>query len=1483
MRQRIRQSGNFRTFALLAAVSLFVPSLSAQESEIAPNSLVHSAKLMKDRVAQAKFERAELAVKRGQLVEAVGLARELAGSEAGTWVLVRSVEDEDGKVGDAPHEVWRSAPQAAFELLGRLGPAGREQYRAQQEAAAKAALERAIESGRTDALREVVVRYRPLRQGLTALRFLAAQSLDRGRPHTALSAIRQILRHPLLSDAERKAAQRGREAAQRLIGQPAGAGQGESAKSKVTQPDDLPDIATLVPFRSKPLWEIPVAVGDGTANAISDALHEHTLQSIPRVLRARPIVAGEDVLIRAAGQIQRVDVQTGNVQWELAASTSATSAGTRINNNLSMQNLMARNLAKELQIDTVATQLHLTLNSRKENRSLVYVESTPQTTLPHLRQGAAIRVRAVGPFGSRVVVPTKNRIARSSLETGQTDWVFSGREFFAKEKGIASSDEELERIYFLGPPTPVDDLFCGMAQVGQSIRLYALNSNGQLAWQTTLCETGRELQQNVDWRFLACPVVPAGGVLLCPTSTGIVVGFDLVTRTPLWARRYLRDDVVEMSDILIKRQGPSVTRQWWRCWRELAAKPVSVNGEPHVVLASPDRRGLSLLNVLTGQEAWHWRVAEPLSLIAVTKDQAVFAEPNRLTGLDLPTGEVAWQTPVPEITGRGYITSSAPKDEQKTAQDFYVFPSQDRRLNAVRLADGALLRTALEDASPAGNLTRVGDVVVEQTADKITAWRMLDAYSEDSKFDSATVAESLATAGQFASAVDRWQKLLSSNDESVASTSARRKVEQRYWQTLLKWLATEPAARELIAPKLRELAGESGVRRQIELSQSLARSRAASEDRVAALDRFFQTLNLNPAGDEAVYSRGNPLRMVRQDRQLQGELLDLIPADEAQSQAVMELRSRFAEQLQQARSSPDPFAAQRLAELLNAHPWAATLRLDEKAEVGRTFLQKQISLLQLAESDDSAVAARALERLAELYGDRSHELDATASTLRLVDRLSGKVSAMTRDLLARPDEIPDRESLIEKLKQSDWDGLTASAEIQTRSAPASNYVRVSVECEAGSLFDRLEVAVTSRVQKNKRTIRFCGDGEAGAWKLDVPVPQTAASRAFMMPRGWGIGHLLILETGGELLAISPYSRNGEPKPVLVWSRDIIEGNRLASPQIRKGIPGFQLAALNYLDPFDRPMAVTGPVRSGYLCVQTRGRLVCLDTVTGKQFWERYGLPAEAVVSGDAESVFLIDKQRGQVQQLRVIDGAAVASHSLPGFGKSDKAKPTTLSTNGSRLLVRHGDDDDSPAEVLDLKTGQVAWSLPDGARHLFRADLNTIGYLSAEGELVLCELASGVEVSRMKPDLPDTVDGVECVRDRKRWFIAIHSVKNATAPAVRYASVAPLNGPLIAISRTDGRVLWQEYIKDAQLPLVQHGTVPILVLAWTQQSKRVPANNRVVDTVYHLIDKRSGETILEDQAVGNNATFLIEPDPAGRRVEIQTNRRTFRVEFAEAK
>lgn len=1432
----------------------------------ASGSLVHSAKLPKDRLTQSKYDRAVQAADDEQLILAVDLIRELLETDSPAWIRVQV----EGSAESPQKEHWLNSRDAALRILDKPGGPGRRLYEEQSRATARIALQAAIESGDAVQLRDVVVRFGSTQAGLSALRFLAAQSLDQGFRQTADATYRRVLDHPLVDQDGREAALRGIIAV--LGAEDSSTKRASSGPGTVRNRNTQPHIAKLVPFRGEPLWEMSTAVDDETSNAIADALHEHTQQSIPILLRSRPVIAGDSVLIRSPGRVQRLDPETGAVHWEHASSTSASSVGTRITTNLSMQNLMARNLAKELQIDSVTSTF------RVHGQSVVYVETAPPDGAQSTRPGGVpIRLRAVGPFNSRVVVPGRNRIAHCDLESGQTSWVFSGQGFF-NDSMLKEKPQETDSVYFLGPPELVDDLFWGLAQVGPEVRLYALRKNGDLDWQTTICETDRQLENDVDWRLLACPVVPVGGVLLCPTVTGLVVAFDLVTRTPLWAQRYPREDLFELSGRLMKGQGGTATRHWWRGWRELAVANV-VDATPQVVIASPDQLGLSLFNLRTGEEIWHRQLEAPLSLVATTSLHAIVAEQRCVRAFDLKTGEPAWRTETPEISGRGYTVG--PEWDPNANPDYYVFPTQDRRLNVVELWNGKLRRTSMPDPRPAGNLVRIGNVVLEQTAEKITAWRILsDCLSEKSpqRLSPATIAAADATAGQFYSSVARWQSILAADAQEPLTGNARRSAEKQFWLTLTNRLTEFPTARDQTEPRMRELIDDANVRREIDMAQSLARSFALTGDFESALDRYFQVLNLNPSGDEPVYS-GGPLRMVRHDRLILGELLDLA-ADVPEPRGVdtlMALRRRFAEQLLQASSSADPFAAQRLAARLTGHPWAATLQLNEKSEVGRTFLQKQLSLLHLAGTSDVGTSAQALERLTGLYQNRSHNLDAASTSLKLLNLLESNPQVDVRSFLAKPADIADRAELLKSVQKSDWDDLNASVEIEKKSAPAADFRSVIVECEAGSLFERLDVAITQRLTRNTRTVRFCGNGEAGAWKIDVPFPQTATSSEFALPRGWGVGHLLILEIGGRLLAISPYSANGEPKPLLVWSRDMVEGNWMSGLQVTRPIPGFETASVNYLDPFDRVIAVVGPVRSGYLCVQTRGRLVCLDTVSGQLLWERYELPRNAICTGDGEAIYLVNPEQGRVETLRPTDGAKTAVHPLAGFETARSDNPAVLMTGSSSVLAQHAGDGQR-AFVVDLKTGLRAWTLPAGTTHLFRADTETIGHLRADGELTLHDLISGRSVARLKVEVPATIDGVACTYDRNRWFIAIHTIKNAGKEELPITFSTPLNGRLVAVNRADGQLLWERSVEKAQLPLAQPGSVPVLVLVWTRRGG--PGNSRIDDTFYHLIDKRTGETLYEKFETGNDALFLIEPDPSQRRVEIRTNRRTFRIDYS---
>ncbi|MFP6763175.1 MAG: hypothetical protein VB858_06145, partial [Planctomycetaceae bacterium] len=540
-------------------------------------SLADSATLVKDRVAQSRYQRAIEAVDAGNLIRAVELIRDLLEAPADSWVLYRAQAAVRPEAGRPPRqEYWLGARVAAWKLLKQAGQPAWRLYEEQTAPRARSLLAEAIRNGSSIQLRHVTLRFREKREGLIALQSLAAQHLDRGHRQTAAAAFRQILNHPRLTADERRAAHRGLTFA--LSGQlDASRKPPEAAHNSPDNrpdPDEIlpepePDLTKLVPFRGEPLWEQTTGVSAESSNAISEALQEHAQQSIPISLRARPVMTGDSVIVRMPGHIQRLAPDTGQAAWEHPAVLSATLAGTGITSNASMRELMSRNLAKELQIDSVSSRVVV------HRGAAIYIETTPRTPTTRDRPpGAVFRLRAIGPFGNRTLIaPDTNRVVHCNLTNGITNWIFSGTDLLTDERPAAGAQPAAPPV-FLGPPTPVDHQYLGLAQVGSAIQLYALTRDGALAWQQQLCETGRPLRGDIDWKHVACPVTLAGGVLICPTSTGLIVAVDPVTRTPVWANRYAREDLARPTDQTALRTGGLTARHWWRCWRETAVLPV---------------------------------------------------------------------------------------------------------------------------------------------------------------------------------------------------------------------------------------------------------------------------------------------------------------------------------------------------------------------------------------------------------------------------------------------------------------------------------------------------------------------------------------------------------------------------------------------------------------------------------------------------------------------------------------------------------------------------------------------------------------------------------------------------------------------------------------------------------------------------------------------------------------------------------------------
>ncbi|MFP6764888.1 MAG: hypothetical protein VB858_14780, partial [Planctomycetaceae bacterium] len=270
----------------------------------------------------------------------------------------------------------------------------------------------------------------------------------------------------------------------------------------------------------------------------------------------------------------------------------------------------------------------------------------------------------------------------------------------------------------------------------------------------------------------------------------------------------------------------------------------------------------------------------------------------------------------------------------------------------------------------------------------------------------------------------------------------------------------------------------------------------------------------------------------------------------------------------------------------------------------------------------------------------------------------------------------------------------------------------------------------------------------------------------------------------------------------------------------------------------------------------------------------------AICLGDEETIFLIDPDRKRVEHLRVTDGARTAVLPLSPFQTpvSTQPRPTVLMTGQSCLLLRTSTSG-SQAVVVDLRTGRQRWTLPEGTVNAFRADSQTVGTLSSTGVVTLRELNTGRTTATVTLQVPQNMDNVFCLHDRQRWFIGMHSAEAGGPRRFGVTFSEPLNGRLAAIRKSDGRLLWERTLSHSHMPVPQPGSIPVLVLAFSEQPDQAAQRPMIVQTTFHLIDRRTGDTIFNRQFAGNSAAYLVEPDPVQKRVEIQTARRTLRLDF----
>lgn len=1406
-------------------------------------------------------------IARQELTAAIAELREAAAAGMGSQLLVEESPEQWQEYGDARSVIER--------ILQSLPADSLTSYRRQAEPLARAQFLKAIRDSDFETLRALPSRFPMTDAARDSLRFLAAWHLDRQEFAAANAAVRRLETLPGLSQTHLEAARRIVElCVAKLVDQQMAA---EPAAAVSETRRELPIRAKLFPSLTQPDWQVDSGLDDEAATLTRHALHEHFEQSIPILPRAQPLVVDGVVVRRSLTQVSAHDLETGRRLWSSESVSEAGQSASRLTMNLSLQELMSQKLARGLQVDSLQSRL-------SSDGERIFTVESGAGVMP-----GQMPSRSTLLLGSNNHSQTQNRIVARHLRTGKVEWNLTADLMIAALPDVTQNVEnggKVGDVYFCGLPTSVDQNVLGLVQIEDSLRVYAADrSTGQLDWSLDIAEVPRLSPADSDWRSLDCRVTLIDGVLVCPTGAGLLIGVDLGTRTVIWSRRYSRADTpIEVTRLPFAPARPQ--RPWWQGWRDnklLLAKAArssapDQNSPPPVdnsilIVAGPDADGVNALDPRSGRRLWSLAIKSPVDLVS-DQERIFIVSRHFFWAVDAASGKVIWKTPCREPVGTGYTLNILTETGSKARSAYHVFPARGGSLVAVNCDDGSMLESVDRLQSLSGSLVSAGDRIVSLNPDRLSTWSILSSITdqvsigdtpgstpgeEDPAGNIIKRSAFERSCGLFAAAASRLRGI-------DGSTRARREL----WKTLLAWINSGTLSSEQIPEVESEaevLVGESSIAELIELRHAAARAAASADDPVASLRFYAKLQSLNPSG-EPRFLKPEPLRSVRHDRLVQGELLDLLAGREGDIGA--RLAQQFSVLSEAASESRDPFALQRFTRQWGQLPMVAPSNLDDRSRIGMRFGQKLISLLTVADSSDRDVLFDASGKLIELYKSRSYDRDAAAVRLTLQRRRF--------DIDALPDG---------KVAESPWNSGSVTISEHAEQNLDTTFIPVPVECSPGTLFDRLNIAINPRSSRNDTILRFYGDGFSGSWQTVLPTSASPLKSVGRMYRGWGIGHLLVLQLGAELFGISPFDASGEPRVQRLWSVDMANGNRQEDHEYTPAVIGFAEEQLTMLDAFGRPIAKVGPVRAGYLCFQTRGQLVCLETSTGQRLWQRYELPRQAVCSGDGQNIYLTQPEKDRVTVLRVVDGATISTFRLSdavGF------RGTILHASDSTVLTAERSSDSakhpdvlriSRLAAVSLQLANAVWNIdvdPDST--VFAIGPERLGILHTSGQLQIIDSGSGEEISLLNVERPEEIKAVHVSSDASTQVIVLSETSESgflngrSAGGRRNPSVT---GQLVAIDSATARLKWQRPVDRIRFLLDQPKNVPCVVLSYRRSRS---SGTEATDSVLHVINRETGEDILNRRGASSASDFTFEPHADQNRLSIRMARRSIRLTFA---
>jgi len=951
--------------------------------------------LPSDRTLSRGVQQARKRISEGEYSRAIRFLDEL---------LDPDKEDSFVVVGDNGEFVGLKA--TSRQILRDLSPEGRQVYETTFGPVARRELRNAIDTGDFDALRRVAQRYFYTPAGYEAVLLLAAQEADMGRHFSAALAYQQLIDTPeaaklfqpqlSLMAAFSWLAMDDRTHALELIEDLRSAGYRKvRIAGKEFQLDSLgaqplqwlqqtvgaPVVQAMMPedqwltFRGNAArngqvdgglphmrvrWQVRLLTHHRLESLYDDLAAELLRGHKPIPVAASPLAIGNYIITRSAHSLIAIDFRTGKLVWQTEPQ--------RVPEFESLVNASGTGHEQESQAEAAksfSTRIwedHL-YNSMSSDGERVYV--IRDLSLPATNAYDAWAM----PFmnGQRMIdgSASTNRLCAFDLATqGKLVWEIDG----------ATTKEDFKGAFFLGSPLAVGkSLYC-LVEMKSAVFLTAIDrQTGEQQWRQQLANLETGILLDSQRRLQASIPSYEGGILVCPTGAGVVVGVDLAKNALAWAYRYPTNRRPIPS--FRARNDPRllIKNQWIDSTATIAGG--------RVLLTPPESDYLHCLDLVTGKLIWKIPRQEYLYVAGVLQDHVLLVGNKHLAAVRIEDGEPVWANEsltLPENsvpTGRGFFSAGR-----------YYLPLSSAEVVAIDMGQGKIVdRTVARDGQVLGNLVCHRGAVLSQNGQFLDRFDQIDVLrsrSEELLEEDPTNNEALRTLGEIAYNEGDLSRAIDLLQQAYDSSADDLRTREVLAESLMIALDEDFASYRDRLPLLQELQETSG-------SGLLTLLRLQSHGLLEVNDpvgSFEVCLQLYAEGAEA-----NEMLSIGRHHQV-----DVFRWLRAQVSAIWErasesekeqISSQLQELIDQLPDQPGDGEYRRLVDAMSGLDGVeqVAMRLAKHYAAGGRLLEAQQLFMQLASSTNEQVRAEAIANCSlELHqlglGQLARPFDVSLST-----------------------------------------------------------------------------------------------------------------------------------------------------------------------------------------------------------------------------------------------------------------------------------------------------------------------------------------------------------------------------------------------------------------------------------------------------------------------------------------------------------------------